>query len=146
MRIPILLFLIFFIPPVYGQTQMQFAEIFLKSIREKNFELLKPFHDTRNTRLKQKWQGVVENAYREGFDLDQVKIVSVVEGQKIPDLPLKAIIILYKYKDQEWDDLLLLITTDKKFIFMEIPLDSEVFMLNENRRGRNLEDAKKIAK
>jgi hypothetical protein len=64
----------------------------------------------------------------------------VVPGEKIAGLPMKNIIALYDYNGKEWDDLVLMITTDKQPKLAEIPLTSYMFKLEEERRGRNTGD------
>ena len=90
-----------------------------------------------------KWQKIVNNAHRQGFDIKDVKIKEVLPGRQIPDLPVKSIIAVYTYDGKEWDDVLLMITTDEKIKLAEIPLTSYMFTLNEERRGNNIKDSKR---
>lgn len=131
--------------PLFAQTEKQLCETFLKSVQDKNFALLKPLLGDNVSSLKTKWQQVVNNAHRDGFDVKAVKIKSVVAGQQLPGLPMKSIIAIYEYNGVAWDDLLLMITTSRELKLIEIPLSSNMFILNEDRRGKNIEDSKKAA-
>jgi hypothetical protein len=126
--------------PVFAQDEMKIGEAFLKSVQEKNFTLLKPWLGANAKTMQEKWNKVVENAHRNGFDIKAVKIKKVVPGEKIAGLPMKNIIALYDYNGKEWDDLVLMITTDKQPKLVEIPLTSYMFKLEEERRGRNTGD------
>lgn len=126
--------------PAFAQDEMKIGEAFLKSVQEKNFTLLKPWLGANAKTMQEKWNKVVENAHRKGFDIKAVKIKKVVPGEKIANLPMKNIIALYDYNGKEWDDLVLMITTDKQPKLAEIPLTSYMFKLEEERRGRNTGD------
>ena len=139
----ILLLSIFASTHVFAQTETELANAFLKSVQDKNFELLKPLLGPNVKIMQIKWQQVVNNAHREGFNVMQLKIKKVVPGHQIPDLALKSIIAVYEYNGKEWDDLLLMITTDEKIKLAEIPLTSYMFTLNEERRGNNIKDSKR---
>lgn len=52
------------------------------------------------------------------------------------------IVYYYYYAGAEWDDLLLMVTTGEKINLAGIPLTT-LFMLNEDRRGKNMADSKK---
>ena len=139
----ILLLSLFASVHVFAQTETELANAFLKSVQDKNFDLLKPWLGPNVKIMRQKWQKIVNNAHRQGFDIKDVKIKEVLPGRQIPDLPVKSIIAVYKYDGKEWDDLLLMITTDEKIKLAEIPLTSYMFTLNEERRGKNIKDSKR---
>lgn len=126
-----------------AQDELKLSEAFLKSVQDKNFVLLQPWLGQNAKTIKEKWQKVVDQAHREGFAIRSVKIKNLVPGEKLPNLPMKSIIAVYEYDGKEWDDLLLMVTTDKKIKLIEIPLTSYMFALNEDRRGKNLADANK---
>jgi hypothetical protein len=80
---------------------------------------------------------VVENAHRNGFEINAVKIKNVMSGEQIPSIPMKTVIAIYEYDGKEWDDLVLMITTGKQQKLAEIPLTSYMFKPDEERRGKN---------
>jgi len=86
---------------------------------------------------------VIYFAHREGFNIASVTIKKIIPGEQIPGLPLKSIIAVYEYDNKEWDDLMLMITLDKTIKLAEIPVTSYMFMLNDERRGKNIRDAAK---
>lgn len=139
----ILLISLFASAHVFAQTETELANAFLKSVQEKNFELLKPWLGPNVKIMQEKWQKIVNNAHRDGFNVKDIKIKEVLPGGQIPDMPVKSIIAVYKYDGKEWDDLLLMITTDEKIKLAEIPLTSYMFTLNEERRGNNIKDSKR---
>lgn len=139
----ILLLSLFASTHIFAQTETELANAFLKSVQDKNFELLKPWLGPNVKIMQIKWQQVVNNAQREGFNIKEVKIKKILAGRQIPDLALKSIIAVYEYNGKEWDDLLLMITTDEKIKLAEIPLTSYMFTLNEERRGNNIKDSKR---
>lgn len=128
---------------VFAQAELQLAENFLRSVQEKKFSLMKPWLGHNAVKMEEKWKQVVEQAHREGFSIATVKIKKIIPGEQIPGLPLKSIIAIYEYDDKEWDDLLLMITMDKSVKLAEIPVTSYMFMLNDERRGKNTRDAAK---
>lgn len=128
---------------VFAQAELQLAETFLRSVQEKKFSLMKPWLGANASKMEGKWKQVVEQAHREGFSIAKVKIKKIIPGEQIPGLPLKSIIAIYEYDDKEWDDLLLMITMDKSVKLVEIPVTSYMFMLNDERRGKNTRDAAK---
>ena len=128
---------------VLAQAELQLAETFLRSVQEKKFSLMKPWLGNNAAKMEGKWKQVVEQAHREGFTISSVKIKKIIPGEQIPGLPLKSIIAIYEYDDKEWDDLLLMITMDKSVKLAEIPVTSYMFMLNDERRGKNTRDAAK---
>jgi len=128
---------------VFAQAELQLAETFLRSVQEKKFSLLKPWLGNNAAKLEGKWKQVVEQAHREGFKIASVKIKKIIPGEQIPGLPLKSIIAIYEYDDKEWDDLVLMITMDKSIKLAEIPVTSYMFILNDERRGKNTRDAAK---
>ncbi|MBK8610079.1 MAG: hypothetical protein IPL84_09050 [Chitinophagaceae bacterium] len=134
-------FLQFSATQLFAQDELKLSEAFLKSVQEKNFALMKPWLGQNVNAMKEKWQQVVNNAHRGGFDIKLVKIKNIVPGRQIPNLPMKSIIAVYEYDGKDWDDLLLMITMDKKIKLVEIPLSSYMFALNEGRRGKNIKDA-----
>jgi len=123
--------------PVFAQSEQKISEAFLKSVQEKNFTLLKPWLGRNAKTMQEKWNQVVENAHRNGFDIKAVKIKIVMMGEQVPNLPMKSIIAIYEYDGKEWDDLLLMITTGQQPKLAEIPLTSYMFKLDEARRGKN---------
>lgn len=133
--------LIFASAQLFAQTETELANAFLKSVQDKNFELLKPWLGPNVKIMQIKWQKIVNNAHREGFNVMQLKIKKIERGQQIPDLPVKSIIAVYEYNGKEWDDLLLMITTDANIKLAEIPLTNYMFTLDEERRGKNRKDA-----
>ncbi len=137
------LLLLFNVSFVFAQAELQLAENFLKSVQEKKFSLMKPWLGPNAVKMEEKWKQVVEQAHREGFSIATVKIKKIIPGEQIPGLPLKSIIAIYEYDDKEWDDLLLMITMDKSVKLAEIPVTSYMFMLNDERRGKNTRDAAK---
>lgn len=139
----ILLLSLFASTNIFAQTETELANAFLKSVQEKNFELLKPWLGPNVKIMQEKWQKIVNNAHREGFNIKDVKIKEVLPGRQIPEIPLKSIIAVYDYDGKEWDDVLLMITTDEKIKLAEIPLTSYMFTLNEERRGNNIKDSKR---
>lgn len=139
--VPVLLF--FSLTLFAQQEEQKFSEQFLTSVQKKDFSLLKEWLGPNSKTMKEKWQKVVANAHRDGFKISGIKIKEVFIGKPIPGMPMKTIIAVYAYDGKEWDDLLLMVTTDKKIKLVEIPLTSYMFMLNEDRRGRNLADATK---
>ena len=139
----ILLLSLFASTHILAQSDTELANAFLKSVQEKNFDLLKPWLGPNVKIMQQKWQKIVNNAHRQGFDIKDVKIKEVLAGRQIPDLPVKSIIAVYKYDGKEWDDILLMITPGDKITLAEIPLTSHMFMLDEERRGNNIKDSKR---
>ncbi len=139
----LLAFLLFTTTQVLAQDEVKLSEAFLKSVQDKNFTLLKPWLGANAKPMQEKWQQVVNNAHREGFDIKAIEIKSVLPGEQIPNLPLKSIIAVYEYDGKEWDDLLLMVTTGKQVKLAEIPLASYMFALEEGRRGKNISDSKK---
>jgi hypothetical protein len=133
----LLLFALFFSITLFAQTEQKLGEVFLKSVQEKNFSLLKPWLGKNAKTIQEKWKQVIENAHRNGFDINAVKIKIVLPGEQVPNMPLKTIIAIYEYDGKEWDDLVLMITTSQKPKLVEIPLTSYMFKLNEERRGKN---------
>jgi len=125
------------------QDEKKFCEQFLVSVQKKDFSLLKEWLGPNSKSIQEKWQKLVANAHRDGFKISGIKIKEIVTGKQIPGLPVKSIIAVYEYEGKEWDDLLLMVTTDKKIKLAEIPLTSYMFMLDEERRGKNIADAKK---
>jgi hypothetical protein len=128
---------------LFAQDELKLAEAFLKSVQDKNFTLLKPWLGPNAKTMQVKWQQVVDKSHRDGFDIKSIKIKNLVPGEQVPGLPMKSIIAVYEYDGKEWDDLLLMITSDKKIKLAEIPLTSYMFALNEDRRGKNIRDSKK---
>lgn len=122
---------------LFAQTEQKLGEAFLKSVQEKNFSLLKPWLGKNTKSLQEKWKQVVENAHRNGFDINAVKIKNVMMGEQVPNMPMKTIIAIYEYDGKEWDDLVLMMTTGKQPKLAEIPLTSYMFKLDEERRGKN---------
>lgn len=139
----ILLVSLFASVQVLAQTETELANAFLKSVQDKNFDLLKPWLGPNVKIMQVKWQQIVNNAHRQGFDIKDVKIKEVLPGRQIPDLPVKSIIAVYKYDGKEWDDLLLMVGPDGQIKLAEIPLTSYMFMLNDERRGNNIKDSKR---
>ena len=128
---------------LFAQTETELANAFLRSVQDKNFELLKPWLGPNVKIMQEKWQKIVNNAHREGFNIKDVKIKEVLPGRQIPDLPVKSIIAVYKYDGKEWDDISLMITNEGPIKLAEIPLTSYMFTLNEERRGNNIKDSKR---
>lgn len=139
----ILLLSFFTSAQIFAQTETELANAFLKSVQEKNFELLTPWLGPNVKIMQVKWQNIVNNAHRQGFNIKDVKIKEVLPGRQIPDMPVKSIIAVYKYDGKEWDDLLLMTGPDGQVKLAEIPLTSYMFMLNEERRGNNIKDSKR---
>lgn len=137
------LLLLFYASHVYAQTELKLAETFLKSVQEKKFSLMKPWLGANARNMEEKWKQVAEQAHREGFNIASVTIKKIIPGEQIPGLPLKSIIAVYEYDNKEWDDLMLMITLDKTIKLAEIPVTSYMFMLNDERRGKNIRDAAK---
>jgi len=133
----LLVFLLLSATPLFAQPEQKLSEAFLKSVQEKNFALLKPWLGRNAKTMQTKWKEVVENAHRNGFDIKAVKIKMVMSGEQVPNLPMKTIIAIYEYDGKEWDDLLLMITTAQQPKLAEIPLTSYMFILDEQRRGKN---------
>lgn len=133
-------FLLFATTSLFAQTEQKLGETFLKSVQEKNFSLLKPWLGSNAKTMKKKWEQVVENAYRVGFDIGAVKIKYVMSGGMDASIPMKTIIAIYEYDGKEWDDLVLMISTGEKPKLAEIPLTSYMFKLDEARRGKNRMD------
>jgi hypothetical protein len=130
-------FLLLSATTLFAQTEQKLGEAFLKSVQEKNFDLLKPWLGKNTKTLYKKWDQVIENAYRNGFDIKAVKIKNVMSGEQVPNMIMKTIIVIYEYDGKEWDDLVLMITTGKQPKLAEIPLTSYMFKLDEERRGKN---------
>ena len=130
-------FLLLSATTLFAQTEQKLGEAFLKSVQEKNFALLKPWLGKNTKSLQEKWKQVVENAHRNGFDIKAVKIKYVMLGEQVPNMPMKTIIAIYELDGKEWDDLVLMISTGEKPKLLEIPLTSYMFMLDEQRRGKN---------
>mgnify|MGYP000903314092 FL=1 len=122
---------------VFAQQEQKLCDAFLTSVKEKNFALLKPWLGDNAKTMQEKWQQVVDNAYRPGFDIKLVSIKNVVAGEQVPNMLMKTIIALYDYDGKEWDDLLLMISTGKQVKLVEIPLTSYMFKLDDQRRGKN---------
>jgi len=122
---------------VFAQQEQKLCDAFLRSVQEKNFVLLKPWLGANAKTMQEKWQQVVDNAHRPGFDIKLVSIKNVVAGEQVPNMPMKTIIALYDYDGKEWDDLLLMISTGKQVKLVEIPLTSYMFKLDDQRRGKN---------
>lgn len=122
---------------VFAQQEQKLCDAFLTSVKEKNFALLKPWLGDNAKTMQEKWQQVVDNAHRPGFDIKLVSIKNVVAGEQVPNMPMKTIIALYDYDGKEWDDLLLMISTGKQVKLVEIPLTSYMFKLDDQRRGKN---------
>ena len=122
---------------VFAQQEQKLCDAFLTSVKEKNFALLKPWLGANAKTMQEKWQQVVDNAHRPGFDIKLVSIKNVVAGEQVPNMPMKTIIALYDYDGKEWDDLLLMISTGKQVKLVEIPLTSYMFKLDDQRRGKN---------
>lgn len=133
----LLVFLLLSSTQLFAQTEQNLCDDFLKSVQEKNFALLKPWLGKNAKTIQEKWKLVIENAHRDGFDIKAVKIRNVMRGEQVPNMPVKTIIAIYEYNGKEWDDIVLMITTDKKAKLAEIPLTSYMFKLDEERRGRN---------
>ncbi len=130
-------FLLLSATTLYAQTEQKLCEDFLKSVKTKNFALLKPWLGKNAKTMQEKWKQVVENAHRNGFDIKAVKIKVVIPGEQVPNMPMKTIIAIYEYDGKEWDDLLLMISTGKQPKLIEFPLTSYMFKLDEDRRGKN---------
>ncbi|MBK8521739.1 MAG: hypothetical protein WAT20_07780 [Ferruginibacter sp.] len=130
-------FLLLSATTLFAQTEQKMGEDFLRSVQEKNFALLKPWLGKNAKTMQEKWNQVVENAHRNGFDVKAVKIKFVTAGEQVPNMPMKTIIAVYEYDGKEWDDLVLMITTGKQPKLVEIPLTSYMFKLDEGRRGKN---------
>lgn len=133
----LLVFLLLSSTQLFAQTEQKLCDDFLKSVQEKNFALLKPWLGKNAKTMQEKWKLVIENAHRDGFDIKAVKIRNVMPGEQVPNMHVKTIIAIYEYNGKEWDDIVLMITTDKKAKLVEIPLTSYMFKLDEERRGRN---------
>ncbi len=123
-----------------AQHEQKIGEAFLRSVQEKNFTLLKPWLGANEKAIQEKWQQVVNNAHRKGFNIKAVTIKKVVTGDLFTKLAMKGIIAVYEYEGKEWDDLLLMVSTDKEMKLVEIPSTTYMFNLNEERRGRNAAD------
>lgn len=130
-------FLLLSATTLFAQTEQKMGEDFLKSVQEKNFALLKPWLGKNAKTLQDKWKQVVENAHRNGFDIQSVKIKFLMAGEQVPNMPMKTVIAIYDYDGKEWDDLVLMISTGKQPKLVEIPLTSYMFKLDEERRGKN---------
>jgi hypothetical protein len=122
---------------LFAQTEQKLGEAFLKSVQENNFSLLKPWLGGNTKTMHKKWEQVVENAHRNGFDINAVKIKNTMYGEQVPNSPMKTVIVIYEYNGKEWDDLVLMMTTGNKPKLAEIPLTGYMFTLNEERRGKN---------
>ena len=131
------IFLLLAATNLFAQTEQKLGDVFLKSVQEKNFALLKPWLGKNANTLQEKWKQVVENAHRKGFDIMAVKIKVVTQGEQVLNMPMKTIIAIYDYDGKEWDDLVLMISTGKQLKLVEIPLTSYMFKLDEGRRGKN---------
>lgn len=127
----------------FAQDELKLSEAFLKSVQEKNFALLKPWLGPNTKALQDKWQQVIDNAHREGFNIKSVKIDRIVAAAQVPKLPAKFFIAVYTYDGKEWDDLLLMVNKQQKIKLIDIPLTSYMFTLYEDRRGKNISDAEK---
>ena len=130
-------FLLLSATTLFAQTEQKLGEAFLKSVQEKNFSLLKPWLGGNAKTMQKKWEQVVENAHRNGFDIKAVKIKYVMSVKQVPNVQMKTVIVIYEYNGKEWDDLVLIMTTGKKPKLAEIPLTSYMFKLDEEKRGKN---------
>lgn len=143
MRKFLLFILLFSAVQSFAQDELNLSEAFLKSVQEKKFSVLKPWVGPNTKSLQEKWQQVVDNSHRDGFDIKSIKIDRIIAAKQVPNLPAKFFIAVYQYDGKEWDDLLLLVSKEKKIKLVDIPLSSYMFGLNEDRRGKNLRDAEK---
>jgi hypothetical protein len=137
MKRVLFVFLLLSATTLFAQTEQKLGEAFLKSVQEKNFDLLKPWLGKNTKTLHKKWEQVIENAHRNGFDIKAVKIKNVMSGEQIPGSAMKTVIVIYEYDGKEWDDLVFMMTNSKQPKLAEIPLTSYMFSLNEERRGKN---------
>jgi ribosomal protein S1 len=135
-----LIMMLFVSTQLFAQNEQKICEAFLKSVQQKDFRLLKPWLGEHAKALQEKWQQVVNNAHRKGFNIKAVTIKKVVNGDILTKQQMKGIVAVYEYDGKEWDDMLLMVSTDKEMKLVEIPLTSYMFKLDEGRRGRNAAD------
>lgn len=125
---------------VCSQPETKLAEAFLQSLQNKNFALLKPYLGKNAKMIETKWKQVAANITKAAFDIKHVKIDRVELSDPIPNMPVRMLVATYKYHEKEWDDLSLMVNTGTVKSLIDIPNTSYMFMQNEDRRGRNLNE------
>lgn len=136
----LLVLMLFTSTQLFAQNEQKIAEAFLKSVQQKDFSLLKPWVGENAKTMQEKWQQVVNNAHRKGFNVKSVTIKKIVNGDVFSKLEMKGIIAVYEYEGKDWDDLLLMVSTGKEMKLVEIPLTTYMFKMDAERRGRNSAD------
>lgn len=155
----------------YGQTEKKLAEAFIESIAKNNFTLLNEYllntkaaknlfstefqkksvsQQTEMMRLnkisiQRKWSKVVSNAKDHAIDFTKVQVTQILPGPIKGSNDLKSLLVTYKYKDVEWDDLLFIVNKQgaSRFI-IDIPSNTTMFSLDEEKRGKNLKELQLI--
>lgn len=153
-------------PASHAQPEKKLAEAFIQSVAKNNFKLLSPYlinaasaktaFGTEFTRmspakqaeaitktksqLQNKWAKVVSKAKSNNIDFSKLQLKQVLSGS-LEGETLSPLLITYQYNGVEWDDLFLIVNKkgNAKFI-IELPSDKRMFALNEDTRGKNLEN------
>lgn len=151
----------------YSQPEKKLAEAFIQSVAKNNFKLLDPFITNskiaknlfgaefnkmtpakqaeaikkNKISLQSKWARVVNNAKENKIDFSKVQVKQALTGPIEGNNLLSSMLVTYLYNGVEWDDLFFIINKQGagKYI-IDIPSDTRMFALNEDRRGKNLKD------
>ena len=155
---------------VFSQPEKKFAAAFVQSVAKNNFQLLKPYLLTSgiaqkyfgkeftkmptskqierikkiNTDLQKKWTKVVANAKANKIDFSRllIKQFLYMPPEEISEeRSFDFLLITYEYENMEWDDLIFIVNKNgtSKYI-LELPLNTNMFALNKERRGKNIND------
>lgn len=152
---------------VYAQPEKKLAEAFVHSVAKNNFQLLDPYLlnavsaktlfgaefgkmtpakqaeaiTKSKSQLQNKFTTAVSNAKENKIDFNKVQVQQVLLGPIEGSESLNSMLITYQYNGVEWDDLFLIVnkTGGTKYI-IDLPSDTRMFALNEDRRGKNLTD------
>ena len=152
---------------VYAQPQNQLASAFVQSIAGNNFKLLEPYLLTAATakklyakelgrmtpaqqaaairksreRLMDKWQKVVKQTRDANINFSKLKIKQVLTAPVEGNAAVTSLLVTYTYDGEEWDDLVFLLSNNGSQLYLlELPLNTAMFAMNGDRKGKNLAD------
>ncbi len=134
-----------------------FEENFMRSIKQNNFSLLQDhlptiafykslpeaknlkdaeiekFLQQSNDRLKGNWQEIIDRMKANAIDPALVTISeSLIYDPFTAVNEMKALVILYSYKDQLWDDLTFIVSPwENKILLLEIPNPTKAFSFSD---------------
>jgi len=131
--------------------------VFIQSLKEKKFELLKSYFPSvdfyksipgaskktdaeisgllkkSNDRLKKNWQMIIEGLKDRKVNIDEIKLrETLIYDPFSAKNEMEAMVVVYNYGAKLWDDLSLIISRwDQKIFLLEIPNPGRAFTFND---------------